>query len=440
MNDMKKIYIPESLITYGFISFLIALSFYAASYFIEPAPPRAFKLASGSEGGAYYAFAQDYKKTLEDSGTKVEVITTSGSLENIELLQKGEVDFAFIQSGLASYNLDPEQNEGLQSLGSLYFEPLWIFTRASFKANSLQELKGLTIAVGGIGSGTRAVANQVLESSGIYKGDTKFLDIGGEKAFEYLKNGKVDIVFISSGLSSNIIQKFVKDPELSLLSERRAPAFDKRYPFLSHLTLPEGVLDLAHNIPPQQTELLSSAALLVAGPDAHQTLKALMVHTAHSIHNQNPPYLQDIAFPNPDFSDFPLADEADRYYKYGPSFLQRYLPFWVADLIDRLKVMLIPLITIMFPLMKIAPPTYRWRIRSKIYKWYKDLKAAEGLDGSSTRDVQDALVILDNMDKEAKQTPVPLSYTDALYNLRMHISLVKEKLLKSHPQASETKD
>lgn len=434
---MKRLYIPDSLLTYGLIFVLIAASFYTASHFIEPAPPRSFTLAAGSKAGAYYAFAEDYKQNLEKNGTEVNILSTTGSLENIRLLKDGKADFAFVQSGLAA-GID-EGVEDLKSLGSLYFEPLWIFTRRDFQSNSLLDMEGLNLAVGGIGTGTREISVKLLEATGIDSEQTQLLDIGGLEAFNALSNRAVDVVFISAGISSDVVQQFLNEPEFRLFSERRAIAYDKKYPYLSYLTLPEGVLDLARNIPPRETELLASAALLVAGPSAHQTLRALLVHTAHDIHDQETPYVQEVDFPSSQFSDIPLASEAQRYYEHGPSFLQRYLPFWVADLADRLKVMLIPLITIMFPLMKIAPPTYRWRIRSKIYKWYKDLKKAEGLHSdASQRDLDEALKLLDDMDHEAKHTPVPLSYTDALYNLRMHISLVRDKLLRHHAQNDST--
>ena len=421
-----RLYIPESIKTYGFIFVLIAASFYVAAQFIEPAPPREFTLAAGSKNGAYYAYAQKYKEHLAESGTKVTVLETSGSLENIRLLNEGKADFAFVQSGLAA-NYDGDLSD-LMGLGSLYFEPLWVFIDKNFKTRSFRDFNGLRLAVGGIGSGTQAITKAVLQASGISGQEAQLHDIGGAEAFEALKAGKVDGVFISSGISSDLVQKMLHEPEFRLFSESRAVAYEKQFPYLSHLTLPEGVMDLAANVPKTDTQLLASAALMVAGPEAHQTLRALMVHTAHQIHGEKGPYVQNIDFPSARFSDFALSSEAERYYEHGPSFLQRYMPFWIADLVNRLKVMLIPLITIMIPLMKIAPPTYRWRIRSKIYKWYKSLKKAEDVNTSSNKEIQNALDMLEDMDREAKRTPVPLSYADELYNLRMHIRMVRERL------------
>ena len=422
----KRFYIPESLITYGGIFLLIALSFYVAAQFIEPAPPRTLTLAAGSKEGAYYDFARKYQAHLAETETKVEIVETTGSVENIRLLKEGKADFAFVQSGLTE---EPEITAGeITSLGSVYFEPLWIFTKKRLVISSLRDFEDLTLAVGGIGSGTQAVTKAVLKASGVSENEATLVETGGQEAFDAMLAGDVDVVFISAGISSSLIQKALQNPEFRVFSERRAVAYDKKYPYLTHLTLPEGVLDLADNIPPQRTELLASAAMLLAGPESHPTLRSLLVHTAHQVHDGTGPYLQDVKFPSPEYGDFPLADQARRYYKSGPSFLQRYLPFWVADLADRLKVLLIPLITIMFPLMRIAPPTYRWRMRARIFKWYKDLKKLEETDATSKKEIDDSLLTLEDIDREARQMPVPLLFSDAVYNLRLHIRLVKDKL------------
>lgn len=422
----RRFSIPESIKTYGMIFLLIVLSFYIAAQFIEPAPPRSFTLATGPQKGAYANFGKQYTEHLAKTGTKVTVKHTKGSFENLELLKQGKADFAFVQSGLVQ-TLDQDIN-GLQSLGAVYFEPLWIFIPKHFPYNSLRDFKDISLAIGNENSGTNAVAKAVLQASGVSSEDVVFLNVGGNEALNLLLKGEVDAVFMSAGVSSSQVIKYLDDERIVLFSVPRAAAYDKTFPFLSHLTLPEGVLDLRKNIPEKNIQLLASAALIVASPEAHHTLRSLLVQTASEIHRETGPYLENITFPTAKYSDFPVASEAKRYYESGPSFLQKYLPFWVADLVDRLKVMLIPLLTIMLPLMKIAPPTYRWRIRSKIYKWYRDLKKEEDLSHDSRKQLHEALERLEEMDQEAKETAVPLSYTDALYNLRMHIQLVRQKL------------
>lgn len=120
---------------------------------------------------------------------------------------------------------------------------------------------------------------------------------------------------------------------------------------------------------------------------------------------------------------------AQEYYESGPSLLQRHVPFWIASLIDRTKIMLLPLLTLAFPLFKIAPPVYRWRIRSRIYRWYKLLREIDQhADGATAEQRTRNLDTLSEMQRELEEISVPLSYMEEFYNLRLHIDLVRRRL------------
>ncbi|MFT5728073.1 MAG: hypothetical protein ACI8PB_002225 [Desulforhopalus sp.] len=138
-------------------------------------------------------------------------------------------------------------------------------------------------------------------------------------------------------------------------------------------------------------------------------------------------------YPSPDNIDFPLSSEADRYFKHGPPFLQRYLPFWAASLIDRLKFMILPLIALLIPLMKVLPPTYRWRIRSRIYRWYDQLHEldVELKSDENVATLTEAIKVVNAMEQEVREVEVPLSYAEELYNLRVHIDLLKNQFEKT---------
>ena len=243
-------------------------------------------------------------------------------------------------------------------------------------------------------------------------------------------DGSLDVLFMVTSPTSDLVQQLITNPSLSLLSFSRASAYKSRHGYLSSVTLPQGVVDLARNIPDKPIQLLAPAASLVVRDDFHPALSVLMLQAARKVHGKGGLFEQPGEFPSPRFVDVELNDEAERYYRSGPPFLQRYLPFWAANLIDRLVVMLIPIVTLMIPLMKILPPTYRWRVRSRIYSWYEQLRDLDSRtnDASSREEIEALLQELFEVEREVMQVPVPKSYADNQYNLRLHLQLIRGRL------------
>lgn len=413
---------------YGLGLALIVAGFVVAYQFVEPAPPRHLRIATGGTSGAYYAFAQKYADRLAAQGITLDVISTGGSLDNLKRLTDpaGAIDVAFVQGGTGA-GVSPD---GLMALGSVYYEPFWVFTRAPFKPASLAQLKGKRIAVGGEGSGTRAVALQLLAENAIGPADADLQPLGGRDAETALKAGGVDVLMTVASPTSALVGDLLAAPGVVPMSFARAEAYALRNRSLSALRLPRGAIDLARDIPAADLAVLAPAATLVARSDLHPSFVTLLLQVARDVHGGGGLFETPGAFPSERFVEFPLSPEAERFYRSGPPFLQRYLPFWAADLIDRLKVMLIPLLTLLLPLGKVLPPLYRWRIRSRIYRWYKDLleieEAAYG-DASPGR-LAELKARLDAIEAEVQHLSVPLSYADAAYSLRMHIGLVRQTL------------
>ncbi len=419
-------HIPEAVKTYGLILLIIVASFWVASCFIAPPPPKNIIFAAGSVNGEYYRYAQIYKRALAEEGIIVKVLETAGSSENAELLMQGKANIAFIQSGSKIEDIESH----VETLASLYYEPLWVFTRnVDQKQKDLQNLRNSRIAIGPIGSGTRAISLQLLDLNNITN-SAILSEASGEQAVEALKNEKVDAAFFVSHPNAPYIQELLHDKEIHLLSFQRADAYTRLFPFLSKVQLNEGVVDIAANIPNSDIYLISSVAQLASRKDFNGVLKTLLVRTAMKIHADADIFSEKGQFPTLDYADLPIADEAERYFKYGPNFLQQILPFWFADMINRMVVMLIPLVGVMFPLLKIASPTYRWRTRSRIYRWYKKLKKMEEATSSEDFDLKKVLSSLESMDADVKKTQVPLSYADELYSLRQHIQLIKDQIQK----------
>jgi TRAP transporter TAXI family solute receptor len=399
----------------------VAIAGFVLAYqFVDPAPPSHFTIASGGASGAYSRFAQHYKVLLARQGITVDVLQTQGSVENLDLLhaQDGNVQVAFVQGGAGV----PAQDDTLLSLASLYFEPIWVFHAASLKVRTLRDLRGKTIAVGAPGSGTRPIALQLLADNGVDESNSSLSPLSPPAAADALLATKVDAVILVSSPRSEVIGQLLGSAQLQLLDFERADAYTRTHRYLSGVVLPAGVVDLAENVPPQPIRALVD----------------LLMAAASDVHRDGGIFEQHAEFPSQRYLQFPLSDEARRYFESGPSFLRRVLPFWAAMLAERMLVMLLPLIALLIPLMKIMPPMYRWRIRSRIYRWYKELLMIDPTvhgDYEASR-LRDGLQKLTRIEQEVAKVNVPLSYADQLYALRMHMELVREKLNLASSHAS----
>lgn len=414
---------------YGTGVLAAAIIMIVAYQFVAPAPPRSLSIATASKTGAYYSFAMQYQRLFAAENIVLNIIETSGSAENLQLLANGEVEVAFVQGGVG----DEARSPDLMGLASLYMEPLLIFARKDDSFRTLLDLKGRTLAIGREGSGTKSIMDNLLAENGLNKdASLATSELTGREAKDALIAGDVDIVFMVTRPDTPMVMEMLEDQRISLVSLARAEAYSRRHHYLSHLVLPRGVFDLSRDLPSQDIHCLAPAATLVVNDRMHPALTDLLLQIVSKVHGRGPVLDQNTSFPSTKFLDFPLNREAERFFQYGPPFLQRYLPFWAASLVDRLKFMLLPLIALILPLVKILPPTYRWRTRSKIYRWYDEL---HDLDQKASGEVsvsglKESLQALDNMEHEVRRLEVPLSYAEELYHLRMHIDFLRNQLHK----------
>lgn len=425
---LRDIHLRDALIVGIPALALIAAGFWYAAQFIKPAPPRQLIVATGGEGGAYQRFAAAYRPLIERYGIKFVEQPSAGAVENLALLRDREkpLDVAFMQGGLGV----GEETEGLVSLGSIYFEPLWVFYRGREELESLAQLKGKRIAIGAEGSGTRKLGLDLLEASGAARAPTRLSPLGGLAAVEALKAGKVDAIFLVGSANTGSVWVSFFTPGFKLMSFAHADAFVRRWPFLSKLVLPRGAIDLVRDIPAADVTLVAPVASLVAREDIHPALVDLLLETATEVHGAPGLFQRAGEFPNARQADFPLSAEAQRFYESGRRFLQRYLPFWAATLIDRMLVLLIPLFALAIPLSRILPSLYGWRVRSRIYKWYGQLKFLEEAwrrdPGSRPR--EEWLKEIDTLESRVNRIRTPLAYANQLYILREHIGLVRRSM------------
>jgi TRAP transporter TAXI family solute receptor len=411
---------------------LIVGAFWLAAQFIKPAPPDQLIVSTGGEGGAYQRFAARYKDVLARYDIALVEKPSAGSPENLERLRNAEfeVDAAFIQGGTARLREEDE----LVSLGDIYYEPLWIFYREAALRGSdkLLDLKGKRVAVGGAGSGTHHLAMELLAANGLDAKNTKLIEAGGLGLVESLQKSEIDAVFVVGPTQSSLVWALLYTPGVRLMSLTHAEAYTRRFPYLARLVLPRGAIDLTLDIPPHDTQLVSPMATLLVREDTHPALIDLLMQAASEVHGEPGVFQKPGDFPRAGHSEFPLSKEAERYYKSGKPFLQRYLPFWAATLIDRMVVMLVPLLAVLVPLFKFAPQLYGWRVRSRIYRRYGELKFLENeLNEDPGRHNRAGwMEKLDAIEKDASGIRTPLTFSDMLYTLRGHIDLVRDMILR----------
>lgn len=404
------------------------LALIAVYHFVDPAPPNRLVMSTGEEYSDLHIFGKRYQRILERDGVQLELRTSAGAVENLQRLrdEATEVDAAFVQDGLHN-----DQDDGtLVSLGSLYYEPLWVFYRGKQDLTRLTQLAGKRVSIGREGGGTRRIALQLLNQSGINDKNTQLLALRSVDGAKALAAGEMDAAFFIGTPDTDFIEASLRNPALKLMSLDHAEAYARRLPFLHALKLPRGTIDIAANIPPVDTHLAGVTTTLVVREDLHPALKYLLLKAAKEVHAAPNLFAAKNQFPAEKDTDYPLADEAERFYKSGPPLLQRYLPFWAATFVDRMLVVLVPLIAFLIPLTRIIPALYGWRVRRRIYRWYGELKFLETQVQADEQGVKRAehLARLDWIEDRVNGMRLPLAYSDHMYVLREHIDLVRRRL------------
>jgi TRAP-type uncharacterized transport system substrate-binding protein len=420
---------------------LVATVFLIAYQFVEPAPPRVAVMTTGGGQGAYFANAQKYATRLAKSGIKLDVKTSAGTLENLTRLNdpKSGVQIGFVQGGLADEATYPD----LASLGRMFLEPLWVFHRADVKISRLTDMVGLRIAPGPEGSGTRPFVMKLLKANGVTPESAVFLGSPAGQAATLLAEGQVDVVFFTMAAEGELVQRLLRAPGIKLMNFAQADAYVRLFPYLTKIVLPAGVVDLSANIPATDVTLISTAATLVVRKDLHPAIVGLLVEAAKDIHAGAGVFQKIGEYPQTIDSELPLDADAVRYFKNGPPFLQRYLPFWLATFLERMGVLIIPIATVLIPIVKFAPVVYQWRNKRRILHWYGKIKSLERrvkVDRSEMRlgEYRDEIK---QIEEAVAGLKMPLGFSEQLYTLRGAVELVRQRItLLSQPDGVERGD
>jgi TRAP-type uncharacterized transport system substrate-binding protein len=419
--------------TLGPLLLFSAIAIFVALHFLRPAPPTHLTIASGRPGTKFNLVAQQYQKILAHNGITLKVIATEGSSDNLDRLLAAHtnVDIALVQSGTAG-----AENAGdLVSLGSVFYVPLTIFYRSPAPLERLSQLRGHRIAIGPPGSGTRTLALALLKANEIdAQGQTQLLDLEADAAKSALLSQQADAIFLTGDSAApETIREMLHAPGIRLFDFTQADAYVRRFHYLSKLELPPGAFDLGENLPAERINMLAPTVELLAHSSLHPALSDLLIEAATEVHG-GATLLQNAGqFPTPQVHDFPISTDAARYYKSGKSFAYRYLPFWLASLLDRAVVVLLPVFLVVIPALRYLPAIYDWRIKSRVNRRYRQLMALERQSLGDLSPEQRARLIerLGQIEKAVISLKIPGSHAEHLYVLREHMQFVRENLTRS---------
>ena len=426
----------DLMIAWGPFVLVVLVLLILAYLWLDPEPPHHVILGTGPENSAYDEFGKRYAAELKRYGITVELRHTAGSRENLVLLRDGKqkVDVAFVQGGSSeTIRTQAEMDmEPVESLGSLFFEPVWVFYRAdSFKdLKMLTQLRGKRVNIGARGSGTPGIFMRLMAANQMDREDITRSALSDQDAVIALLEGKLDAIVLIEAPEAPFVQMLLDTPGIKLFETVHAEAYARRYRYMRPVILPRGVAHLSRDIPSHDMQLIATTTSLVARQDIHPALIQLLVQAASRIHSGPGWISRGGEFPSAQANEFPLAKDAERYYRNGPPLLQRYLPFWLANLIDRMWVALFSIIVVLLPVSRMIPPLYRFRVRYKIFRWYRNLRAIEAELDTNQRTREELMGSLDKLEDRVAAVRVPLAYNNELYSLRSHIDLLRARLQK----------
>ena len=432
---------------------LLALALLAVAYWmLDPTPPKRVTLATGPAQSAYAEFGSRYAALLKKNGIEVQLLPSEGSSENLQMLRDGRADLAFVQGGSGGLQNgilgDPQTlaQSGIQSLGSLFLEPLWLFYQTDSVRtiapkgvlSALPQLAGLRVNVGTAGSGVPELMGKIFEVNRMDAATLKLSKMEQTPATVAFLNGEIDALVFASAPESPMVQMLLQTPGVRLLDFAQNEAYSRRLEFLAAVTLPRGVVDLAANVPAQDVRLVAPTTTLLAREKVHPAILQLFAQASLKLHGGAGWFNRAREFPNAANSEFPLVQEAERTLKNGVPLMQRYVPFSWANLIERMWLALGIILAVLLPLSRVVPPLYQFRIRSRIFRWYGQLRDIEDRlgalklqnpDALHTAKLKDLAQELTRMQALVEQISVPLSYTSELYSLRSNIELVRKRIL-----------
>ncbi len=422
---------------YGIAATLILVALAATVAWLGPLPPKVIVMSTGTPGSDFDLYSRQYQDILKRSGVQLRLLPSSGSVDNLRRLNDpgSGVTVALVQGGITDQAHSPD----LESLGTVFYQPFWLFVGREVSGTRLADLRGKTIAIGPEGSGTQVLAKKFLALNGIDEKLLHLVPLAAAQAGEALLRGEIDGAAMVASWDTPIVHRLLASSDVNVVSAPRADAYVALDPYLTKLVLPTGVGDLATNRPPNDVNLIATQASLIVRRELHPAVKYLLLEAATEIHSAAGLFRKADQFPAPEPVDLPISRDARQYYKSGPPFLQRYLPYGLAVLGSRLLVLLIPVIGVAYPLLRSAPTLYGWSMRRRIFRLYGELKYIEvELEAGGGTRVADLLAHLERLEERANHLQVPFAFAPFLYQLRLHIAQVRTRIQELPSQPAKT--
>ncbi len=408
--------------------------------YVEPAPPNRVVIATSAEGSLYSQFAEKYARYFAQNGVELIIRHTHGGHENYDLLlgPKSDVDLAIVQGGTAP---PVEQRKNLEAVCAISLEPLFVCYRHTLGAPELtkiNDLAGKRLAIGKKGGGTRVVAEPLLNLHGILQSPgTVIVEESGPTAAAKLKSGEIDAAFFCTDVQTEYLLELLRAPEIRILNLANADVYTHKLDYVIPITLHAGAVDLKADIPDREVHTVAASTCIIARRHTHKAVIQLMVQAAHEAHDGMHPIADRNTFPSLQYCELPVGGDAQYYFNLKPSLLQRKLPFWMAQLLDRLLILIVPLLVVIIPMIRFAPMIYRWGVQRRIYRWYKRLRMLDERAMVSATPSQREIdrKEVEKLETEVAAVKVPLSYMEQLYQLRLHVAWVRDRLAGNGPVA-----
>jgi len=409
---------------------LVVLAVLAFRY-IEPPPPHTLRISTGAASGAYDAYARRYAALLKKDGIALEIVPSQGSAQNLERIADASSGVAttFVQSGSAG-DAPPDD---IEALASVAYEPVWLFLRSGLAATRPAQLAGQRVAIGARGSGVRQVADAILGIAGVTSGNARLEEANPAESVPRLVDGQLDAVFVVAAFDAPIVQQALRAGLLPMDFEQ-ADAYARRLPWLKRVTLPKGVVDLAAGRPDHDIALLAATTDLVVRADLHKALAFLLMDVATNVHGSPGVFNGIKEFPSIKSLDFPQSEESKRYLATGRPLLQRYLPFWLANLVQRLTVSVLPLLRLLWPLLRAPSKFLKWRAQSRIARIYDELKEFEqATSAAAVVQRERVLARLADFDRRLEAVQVVSTHLVDFYNCKAHIDMLRTRYAPAPP-------
>ncbi|MGL4232739.1 MAG: TAXI family TRAP transporter solute-binding subunit [Casimicrobium sp.] len=409
---------------------LMALAF----KFARPAVPSTVTMSTGGAGGAYEAYAKRYAAALAEEGITLKLVPSKGAVENLQRLQdeKSGTDLAFVQNGLA--DRDKAEEGSLESLGSFFYEPVFVFYRpqATLPAiTNIAQLKGMRIGIGSEGSGTQVLARALLSLNGIDANNAKFVAASNDEAATALREGSLDAIFVVANATAPLVQTLFRETSLRVADLEFSEAYSRRLGYVNPVIVERGVIDVPNQIPAQTVRTVATTTSLVARDDLHPAITFLLMRAAKKLHGVSNPISKPNEFPSFAMQqDFPHSADAERVLKEGVPFLYRHLPFKFANFISRAIVFAIPLLAILVSLSDWIPKIIAMRVKRKLYTHYKEMKRIdEAIRGADSIDaLETAAQRLSELDATVGRLNIPNNYSNEQFGIRDHMDLVRVRV------------